>query len=937
MIFAYWRFRLLASTLVLLVTLGVTAGEFPTWPPASEGLPPAPEWTLGRLDNGLRYALRRNSRPAGHVSLRLVVGVGFAHEEPEEAGLAHFIEHMVFNGTRRYPGTSLIAEMQRRGVALGPDLSAFTFLTHTLYQLDAPSASPKDLRRWFGVLRDFADGATFDVREVRQERKVIASELRDRVSVGTRAERERRRILYPASIIGRADDGDPARVDPAALRRFYGKWYRPDRMLLVAVGDVEPAMLEATLREEFSTLEARGAAPVVRLGPIGNPPEGKFHTRHDAQAGVVSIETTSVLPVEDSDSPTRRRLWLAQQLALEILNDRLAVLTRQHSKRLSDAAARSLMPTPFSIETTVTVQTPALDWHFGVETLEQELRRSLEFAFTPAEIREAAQTMLMRYETSVTTAATQTSSDLANQATAVLTWGIIPTSAETELALVRDDLATLDAAEVSDAWRALWPPRRATVIAYGFLPYRGATTMLATTYQRSAESALDAPKSAEIGGFAYRDFGPPGELTHREHDAAIDVHLLGFANGVRLNLKPLTSEAGTVQFVARLGRGMLGEPPDKPGLGQLVHGAFLAGALGRHKPEELSRLVSARAVQLGFYVEEDSFTFRGKAARRDLEHALESIAAYLTDPGWDEEAFSHARVAYIRHATSQFYSPEGMLGLHVYRTLSGGDTRYSLASEAQYLKRSVQEARDWMGPQLRSAPLEIGLVGDLDVEETIALVARTLGALPARTDDAAEVRPVRLAKTAVAGPKDFRFPGEPNRAGLQVVWPLSGCGDIVQSRRLEVLTAILQDRLRLKVREEMGAAYVPTVTFWKSDACPEDGYLTAYLSAKPREISKLAKLLRRLAHQLALQGVTADELLQAREPLLARSVIDPRDNDYWSSHIIGRMQSHPEVRSWPLTREPQLRAMTVAEINALAREILREDAAIVFTAAPVKR
>ena len=159
------------------------------WPYTADGLTPANEWVYGRLDNGLRYVVRKNALPAGHVSLRFCVQVGTAHETTTERGLAHFVEHMAFNGTTHFPRETLVQELRKHGVDIGPELSAFTFLTHTIYNLDAPSTAPEALDRWFTVLRDFADGMQFDPKEVKRERGVIASELRDHESPDWRADR----------------------------------------------------------------------------------------------------------------------------------------------------------------------------------------------------------------------------------------------------------------------------------------------------------------------------------------------------------------------------------------------------------------------------------------------------------------------------------------------------------------------------------------------------------------------------------------------------------------------------------------------------------------------------------------------------------------------------------------------------------------------------
>ena len=238
------RFCVLVIVTVLAsgaIPAHLVAEDLPPWPHTAEGLTPSSAWVYGRLDNGLRYVVRKNSLPAKNISLRFCVQVGTSHETASERGLAHFVEHMAFNGTTHFPGETLVRELRRHGVDIGPELSAFTFLTHTIYNLDAPSTEPEALDRWFTVLRDFADGMQFDPKEVKRERGVVASELRDHHSPDWRADVARRNFLYPRSPLSNDLRGSVSGVNSKQLRAFYDKWYRPDRMIVVAVGDADPA------------------------------------------------------------------------------------------------------------------------------------------------------------------------------------------------------------------------------------------------------------------------------------------------------------------------------------------------------------------------------------------------------------------------------------------------------------------------------------------------------------------------------------------------------------------------------------------------------------------------------------------------------------------------------------------------------------------------
>ena len=906
-----------------------------SWPVSAEGLASDPAWTWGVLDNGLRYVVRRNAVPPGHISFRLAVEVGFAHEQKGERGFAHFVEHMAFNGTTHFPGETLVPELEKHGVGIGPELSAFTFLTHTLYYLDAPSVAPGDLDRWFTVLRDFADGLQFDRSQVRRERGVIASEARDRESAGTRAEGARRRFLYPVSPLANPFNGGVENPDRAALRKFYEKWYRPERMILAVVGDVESAQLETLVRRHFASLRPRALpAPVFDPGDIMNPASTAASVYHDPKAGGLSVEVTSILPHTEADGPADRRRWFARNLALYVLNVRLGEIARAHPKTFYQLGARSMFSTPFSLETLISFSSPPPDWKSAMGTIEKELRRSFIYTFTGDELREARAAILASHELRVKSSATEPSVSLAGNVVQQALWGFVASSPRDDLKRALEELPQIDALEVNRAWRALWQERRAQVFASGFFPPAYGHTLLLDAFNQSLRESIEPPEAKKDPVFAYTDFGEPGKIKYREYLPELDIHLLEFENGVRVNLKRTPFEAATIHLVGRLGNGLMSEPLDQPGLGAMVTGSFLNGALGRHSPPELRRILSSAQLALSFATQEDSFELAGRATPTSVDLLLRVIAAYLTDPAWDPESAALAAAQLSTYSHDLDYTPEGILTRRAFRFLTRDDQRYAPPSVPEVQARTVDEMKQWLAPSLRSAPIELGLVGDFDPEQVIALLARTLGALPPRDAINRRVRLVSLAKTAFA--RHFVFQGEANREGLEVVWPLDQCDNVRTSRQFEVLRAIFEDELRQQIREDLGAAYTPSVGYWKSEASPADGYLTAYLTVKPGTAARMTKRVIEIADQLSRKGVSAEEFARGREPLLARSIADQKENGYWVRNIIGKIQSQPDIRHWPMSRIPDLQTMTPAEINTLARLALPAAKAFVFTATPAR-
>jgi zinc protease len=239
------------------------------------------------------------------------------------------------------------------------------------------------------------------------------------------------------------------------------------------------------------------------------------------------------------------------------------------------------------------------------------------------------------------------------------------------------------------------------------------------------------------------------------------------------------------------------------------------------------------------------------------------------------------------------------------------------------MARNLDELKAWLTPQLAHAALEVALVGDLDIEASIAAAAKTIGALPPR-----EPKPAltELRKVEFPAPftKRYGIDSEIPKAAVRLYWPTDDARDIRRNRRLHLLGAILTDRLRVKVREELGGSYGPQAHNDGSDIFPGYGYMTASIDVAPAEAEKISNLVVDLADELAQKGVTDDQLERARQPLLTAFKESLRSNNYWLS-VLGVAQEKPEVLDWTRTRLTDVSAITIAEVSALAKKYLDRD------------
>jgi zinc protease len=238
------------------------------------------------------------------------------------------------------------------------------------------------------------------------------------------------------------------------------------------------------------------------------------------------------------------------------------------------------------------------------------------------------------------------------------------------------------------------------------------------------------------------------------------------------------------------------------------------------------------------------------------------------------------------------------------------------------MARNLDEVRAWLTPELTRGKIEVSLVGDLDVEATISAVAQTLGALPPR---ASEPLPDALKKVSFpAQPfaKEYRVDTEIPRGLVRTYWPTTDGIDIKRTRRLNLLGSVVNDRLRLKIREEFGAAYSPEAGSISSDIFPGYGYVLSHVEIDPATAAKVTELLLTIGDELVRGGVSEDELQRAREPLVKTMEQSLRDNGYWLTAVLARAQEKPEVLDWSRTRMADVQSITATELSALAKKYL---------------
>lgn len=934
-----FRTLALAGTLVLLAAgqAGSQAQNAPAakaaparWAHHTSDLRPDPRIRFGALPNGMRYALMKNATPPGEASLRLHIDAGSLNERDDQQGIAHFLEHMVLNGTKNVPEGEFVRRLERHGLKFGPDTNASTGFDQTVYMLELPETDAETLDTATFLLREVAGEALLDSAAIQSERGIILSEERSRATPGQRIFADEIEFMLKGDLLPRRIPiGETEIIRTAPRERFadfYDRYYRPENAVFVAVGDFDLDAMEARIRAQFGTWRARGrpgADPAVAsLGQRGT--EARLFVE---PGGPSRVTATWVRPPDlRPDTRARRMSRTVESLAMSILNRRLKrIANGANPPFIGASAGRGELARRAEIVQVSAVARPG-EWQKALESIEQEQRRLIRHGFTPDEV----QREIVERRTGMTAAAaaakTFSSAGLAGRLVDAAKDDEVVTTPADDLALFEEAVRGLDSVKVTAAAKGLFGGQGPLVYMTSPTPVEGGEQALLAAWNASLASAVGRPRLIADKAWPYRSFGTPGAVTERHEVADLGLTLVRFANGVRLTVKPTRFKDDEIYVAARVGGGIITLPRDRisPGWGI---GAFTQGALGKLNQEEMEQALSGTVYRVGIGLDDDSFSLQGRTRPADFERQMQILAAYMTDPAWRPAGWERGRsAASTIHA--QFRStPGGVFARDSGMLLRSGDRRWAFPTEEEMRGSSIADLKKVLAPALASAPIELIVVGDVTVDEAIRQAALTFGAIPPRTPSA---RDPALAEIRFPAPGLVRLTheGRADQGMAFIAWPTTDFySDQKLGRTLNLLGQVLQLRLTDEIREKQGTTYSPGAGHSGSDIYKGYGYLAAQIEAPPEKLEPFLADAARIARGLAERPILADELQRARRPLIENlQRLRSSSNTWWLQSIAG-IQERPEVSESIRVSIGQYESITPAQLQAAARRYLVEQKA----------
>ena len=863
------------------------------WPQARSDVKADPDVRFGALPNGMRFAVRRQPIPAGQASIRLWFGAGSLMEDDQQQGLAHFLEHMAFNGSKSVPEGDMIKILERLGLAFGADTNASTSFDETIYKLDLPKTDEETVDTTLMLLRQAAGELTLAPDAVDRERGVVLSEERTSDSPSFRVFKQRLEFLMPGQRmpsrypIGKVDI---LKTAPASqIADFYHHYYRPDRAVIVAVGDFDPTAMEAKIRARFGDWEAVGqAGPAPDLGKVASR---GTQARLAVEPGIpLSLQIAWVRPPDlRSDTAAKRASDLVQQLGFSVLNRRLSALARAPQPPFLGAAAYKTDEVRSAEITMLNVGAEPDRWREAMAAADQEQRRVVQYGVRQDELDREIEEIRANLKAALAGAATRRPSDLANEIIGTLDDDEVVTSPAQDLALFELAVKGLKANTVSDALKKAFAGQGPLVFMASPRPVAGGDQALLAQYQSVQKTAVKAPEAPRQVVWPYDSFGSPGKVVETKEISDLDTVFVRFENGVRLTVKSTKFRDDEVLVRVNVGEGLLDLPRDRQNL-SWFGSALVEGGLKQIDNEDTERVLAAKVYGVRFGVGDDGFVFTGGTRTGDLATQLQVLTAYVVEPGWRPQAFDRLKGASRTIHDQLEGTDSGVLNRELSGLLHGGDRRFTFPSKEEFGKAQITDVQAQIAPYLANGPIEVVVVGDVPVDRAIEEVATTFGALPPRPAPIAPSEAQRSLQfpAGAAVPRVFTHKGRSDQAIGFIAWPAADYWTNPQlARDTAILHAVLENRLIEQLREVQGATYSPSVSDTHSLTWPGWGYLSASVEVPPAKLDGFFVTVSQIADDLRTKDVSEDELARAKKPRIDTLERARLTNQYWLSLLAG--------------------------------------------------
>ena len=928
---------------LLLFVTSLTAAPVQVAPALTDPIPVEREITINQLPNGLRYYVRANKKPEKRAELRLVVKTGSVLEDDDQQGLAHFVEHMAFNGTAHFPKNEIVKFIESLGMRFGADLNAYTSFDETVYMLQVPTDKPEVMDKALLILEDWAHNVSFDDQEIDKERGVVMEEWRLRRGAGARTTDKLFPILLKGSHYAeRLPIGKPEIIQnfkPETLKKFYKDWYRPDLMAVVAVGDFDKTAVEDLIKKHFGSIPA---SPSPRPRPtydVADHEGSVYAIMTDKELTTTSVSIENLLPARKQGTVGAYREDIVDSLFSSMLSARFSEMAQKpDAPFLAAGAGRSSFINPTKDEAELSARVKEDGIEKALDAMLTEVERVTRFGFTATELDRQRQNRLRSYERIVIEDQNRFSNSRADEYIRnFLTDEPLP-GAEFEQALHQRFLPEITLAEIN-ALAKQWftEGNRFVVVTAPDKPG------LVIPDEAKLAAAIKAAPNKDLNAYvdnvssaALLDPLPSGgTVVKTTTKDAVGITEWELSNGVKVVLKPTTFREDEILIRAASPGGTSLASDDDYIPASTATQVLSAGGVGQFNAIDLRKVMTGKVANVSAFIGETEEGLNGNSSRKDLETMFQLIYLRFTQPRADSDAFkvqsTQVRTALANQsAVPEFAFAEALTNImgqnHPRRRITTPATvdQWNLEKSLAFYKDRFADASDFT----------FFFVGTFDLQTMKPLVERYLGGLPSihrkETWKDVGVRPPVgvIEKTVEKGiePKS------------QTAIVFTGPFEYDPSHRttLRAMSHILQTRLLDSIREELGGTYTISVN-GNGQKIPRQEYqVSIQFGGDPQRVDVLLKRVFEEIEKLKTNGPTEQEIADEKEALLREFETSSKQNGFLLGQIAGKYQIGEDVAG--IWEAPELyKKIDAASVQQAAKTYLNTGNYVRVTLVPEKK
>jgi len=903
-----------------------------------------PAIVYGVLSNGFQYILMENSTPENRVEIHLNVFAGSMNETNEQQGVAHYLEHLLFNGSEHFKPGELIEYFQSIGMDFGSDANAHTAFFNTVYDLSLPNSDKMYLNEAFIVIQDYAKGALLLETEVARERGIILAEKRQRDSVSYRTFKKTLEFELPGSLFNQrfpiGIDKVIKNADRKLLKAYYDKWYRPDNMALIVVGDFDIKMIQPMIIQRFSKLEPRALSFKSSLSTKWEEHEGVkafYHYEPEAGSTDVTIETVSWIPFETQTLDIIKKRTL-NHIANSMLQNRLS---RMVSRQTADFSESSVFSGSFLHHISLSAISATCDpdkWKESLRQIENALRQGLVYGFTTKELNRVKADFISSLERQLDQAKTRKSPDLAHKILATINQKGLLLSPKQRKDFLKPYIESISLQDAHEALKEAWSKDHRLVLVSGNIDMneKEPEAVILNEYQESHNNKVNRYEDFESKIFPYLELpaAKAGIRTREDNVKDLGITTIDFHNNVRLNFKKTDYKQNEFQFKVCFGDGKRSEPLSRPGLALISESVLRTSGLGNLDSDQLEEALAGKKVSIGFGINENYFSLSGSGDPEEAQLVFQLIYHYFNDPGYRPEALSLAKIRYQQQYDSLIRTPDGIMKIKGDKFLARNDTRFGLPGSEIINRYTLDDIKHWLVPNFQKSPVEVSIVGDFDLKNMIDLASKYMGAFKKRkkfpSDPIGSSDPNdQINSGKISFPKgeqlELNIDTKIETGVVHIAFLTDDFWDIMQTRKLSILSRVFSERLRIVIREELGETYSPYVYNDPSMRFNDYGIMHAVVNVKPERHEFVYQKVKEIIASLIETGISENETDLALKPVLNHLKVLRKTNTYWLNSVMANSSTYPQKFDWANNMMTGYNTITKDDLMPLAKKYLNID------------